>query len=211
LAARRFPIERMPADMRVGEGVRIYLYLSPGVTGAYDMRSYPFYPYLSSYPVEANLLKRPWTTEDFTDFYMFHELLHWYLLDQPWLARWTPTLDRLYRRYLNDRAYSDIMSGATIVSAGQQTAGGDPYPTLPFNMYNFLGHIHVFALMRKTMSTEPGTFASVAERTKAFTGAVGDRYYALAVDVVSAMSDAELDATVGEIAQGTSVSAKPPP
>jgi hypothetical protein len=196
-----FPYADMPPEMKEGpDKLRIALYLSAGVTGAYDMKSYPFYPYLSSYPVQANLLGRQWTTDDFVEFYMLHEILHWYLLHQPWLKRWTPTLDRLYRQYKDDPRYSDIMSGASLTTAGKpQVPGGDPYPALPFNMYNFLGHIHVFALMRTAYADEPATWKSVIARTKAFTGAVGDRYYGLSIDTVDAMSPADLGAVVAEV------------
>jgi hypothetical protein len=194
-----FPFTLIPDDMKTDTGMKIMLYLSPGVTGAYDMRSYPFYTYLTSYPVEGNLLKRVWTKDDFTDFYFFHEMMHWYLLHQPWLAKWTPTLDRLYKQYKDDPNYSDINTGTVLIYAGAQIDGGDAYPQLTFNMYNFLGHIHVFVLMKTVLASEPDTWKSVMERSKAFTAAEGDRYYSLAVDTVDAMTPDELQAALSEI------------
>jgi hypothetical protein len=67
-------------------------------------------------------------------------------------------------------------------------------------MYNFLGHIHVFVLMKSVLApNEPDVWKSVMERSKAFTAAEGDRYYSLAVDTVDAMTPEELQAALGEI------------
>src|SRR5262249_24880849 len=129
---------------------------------------------------------------DWTDFYMLHELGHWFTFDQPYLRKWTPFLDRLYKRYVaNDPQF---LAGAVWVPATRATECGDAYPDIFINMNNLLSHVHFNGVRRPIL--EPEAWKYSREKQKSFTG---DRYYADSLDLIEAMPRAELDGVIQEI------------
>ena len=173
----------------------VKLYLCPGLAGAYNMKAYPFYPYLKTvYGTQA------WPVEAFTDWYMFHELIHWYLLEQPSTRKWTPLFNKYYYKYVNSTGY-DLPPVVLPEVMANVTYDIDHQPEQKFNMVNFIGHLHMNALRYKVLNQEPGKWEFVKLWEKAVTA---DDYYGHALDIMDTLAinnPSEIDEFIQEIQQ----------
>jgi hypothetical protein len=171
---------------------KLPLYLCPNQGSAYYMTHWPFYMYLSTtYPADAQA--RRLTKRDWTDFYMLHEVLHWFTFDQPYLRRWTPMLERVYQDFV--RKDPNFLAGKVWVPARKAGKCNDDHPAIYINMNNLLSHLHMNGIRRTILTQEEWEYAKQAERK--FTG--NERYYSASMEIVDAMSPKELTALVKEV------------
>ena len=171
----------------------IKLYLCPGLGAAYQMGAYPFYPYLASVYADERLR---WTLRDFADLYMLHEILHWYLLYQPWLRVWTPNLEETYQQYLE--MDPEFVGGGVVFppSPANPDIGKDAYPELHFNQVNLLGHLHLNAIRRTIYASEPEAWEYAKNREKQITQ---DPYYAGAIDFMEAQAPERVESWLDDV------------
>lgn len=147
---------------------------------------YPIFPYLESAVGELQ-----WPDWIFTDEYLFHEILHRYVLERVDYAEGTPILNELYGRLAGDTAFFESVTAYL----GRAPTAEEQLSYIGL----VLSHIHVYAIMTRAYRSLGEESNLDRIRTYETENARPHPSYVEAWSIVRAYGDGELDALLAEV------------